>query len=178
MSQHPRPRLTPDAWIAAGLKALAAEGPAAIRAEKLARDLGATKGSFYWHFKDVPDFRTKMLTAWMRRALAEIAAAADAEGTVTQKLYAFADLTSDSNGIEQAMRAWAQSDEEANAALRQIDASREAYLAALLSELDLTNPDFARIAYGAQVGLASLGEEDVASTMSTLMAALLALQDA
>jgi len=43
-------RLGKADWLDAGLAALAAEGPAALRAEALARQLNTTKGSFYWHF--------------------------------------------------------------------------------------------------------------------------------
>jgi len=47
-------RLTRDIWIDAGLKALVSDGPAALAAEPMARRMKTTKGSFYWHFKDVP----------------------------------------------------------------------------------------------------------------------------
>ncbi|MFN3661424.1 TetR family transcriptional regulator [Yoonia sp.] len=43
-------------WLMAGFRALASHGPSALRAAALARDLGTTKGSFYWHFKDLPDY--------------------------------------------------------------------------------------------------------------------------
>ena len=41
-----------SSWIDAGLRALAAGGPDAVRIEPLARALGVTKGGFYWHFDD------------------------------------------------------------------------------------------------------------------------------
>ena len=37
----------------AGFRALSAEGPQGIRVEAIARQLKLSKGSFYWHFKDV-----------------------------------------------------------------------------------------------------------------------------
>ena len=52
-SNMPKLRLGPEDWVMAGFRALAADGPQAVRAETLARGLGATKGSFYWHFKDL-----------------------------------------------------------------------------------------------------------------------------
>jgi len=39
-------------WIEEGLRALAADGPDAIRVEVLAQALGVTKGGFYGHFAD------------------------------------------------------------------------------------------------------------------------------
>ena len=65
-------RLNPEDWLGAGFRTLAARGPAALKAEVLARDLGTTKGSFYWHFKDVPTFRAQMLALWHARAVADI----------------------------------------------------------------------------------------------------------
>jgi len=43
--------MTPDRWAAEALKALARGGLSAVAVEPLARALGVTKGSFYWHFK-------------------------------------------------------------------------------------------------------------------------------
>src|SRR5258708_4488492 len=39
-------------WIEAGLRALAAGGPDAVRVEALAQALGGTNGGFYGHFAD------------------------------------------------------------------------------------------------------------------------------
>jgi len=77
-----RRRLTRDDWITAALGAIADGGLAAVGVEPLAVRLGATKGSFYWHFKD----RDALLEAAIRRweketttdVIAEISAAHDA----------------------------------------------------------------------------------------------------
>ena len=39
-------------WVDAALRALTVGGLASLSVERLATELGATKGSFYWHFKD------------------------------------------------------------------------------------------------------------------------------
>jgi AcrR family transcriptional regulator len=46
----PRRRLTSEDWVTAALAAIADGGVAAVAVEPLAARLGATKGSFYWHF--------------------------------------------------------------------------------------------------------------------------------
>jgi AcrR family transcriptional regulator len=56
-------RLTPDDWITAALDAIADGGLAAVGVEPLAARLGATKGSFYWHFEN----RDALLEAAIRR---------------------------------------------------------------------------------------------------------------
>lgn len=53
MLNRPResgPRFHREAWLAAALDVLAEEGQAKLRIDKLAGDLGVTKGSFYHHF--------------------------------------------------------------------------------------------------------------------------------
>jgi AcrR family transcriptional regulator len=45
-----RTRLSADDWEQAALDVIAEQGVAAVTVESLARQLGVTKGSFYWHF--------------------------------------------------------------------------------------------------------------------------------
>ena len=44
--------LSKDDWVRAALFAIADGGAAAVAVEPLAARLGATKGSFYWHFRN------------------------------------------------------------------------------------------------------------------------------
>ena len=44
--------LSRERWASEALKAMARGGVAAVAVEPLARALGVTKGSFYWHFKN------------------------------------------------------------------------------------------------------------------------------
>ena len=46
----PKSRLSASAWEQAALDLLAESGVTAVAVEPLARRLGVTKGSFYWHF--------------------------------------------------------------------------------------------------------------------------------
>ncbi|AVP98421.1 TetR/AcrR family transcriptional regulator [Ahniella affigens] len=45
-----KPRLTAEDWQQAALDVIAEQGLAAVAVEPLAKRLGVTKGSFYWHF--------------------------------------------------------------------------------------------------------------------------------
>ncbi len=54
-------------WVGAALRALAVGGLGNLSVERLAGELGATKGSFYWHFKDRPDLIEAALDEWERR---------------------------------------------------------------------------------------------------------------
>ncbi|WP_201449841.1 TetR/AcrR family transcriptional regulator [Nocardia caishijiensis] len=59
-------RLSADDWVAAAIVALGENGLAAVAVEPLAKRLGATKGSFYWHFKDRAALVEAVLAHWER----------------------------------------------------------------------------------------------------------------
>ena len=57
-------KLTRDDWAAAALAALARGGLEAVAVEPIASRLGATKGSFYWHFKNRDALVEAALALW------------------------------------------------------------------------------------------------------------------
>ena len=59
-------------WTDAALAALERDGLAGVAVEPLARQLGATKGSFYWHFADRGELITATLELWERRDTIEV----------------------------------------------------------------------------------------------------------
>ena len=79
--ERTRSRLSREDWIGAALEAIAEGGLAAVAIVPLAARLGATKGSFYWHFAS-------------REALVE-AALADWEQTHTSAVIAEIDAASE-----------------------------------------------------------------------------------
>jgi AcrR family transcriptional regulator len=56
--------LDANAWIDAAQVAILEGGLAAVGVEPLARRLGVTKGSFYWHFTDRDALLTAMVERW------------------------------------------------------------------------------------------------------------------
>ncbi len=76
---RPRQRLSRVDWISVALAAIAEGGLAAVAVEPLAARLGASKGSFYWHFEN----RDALLTASLARWEEQYTAAVTAENTRT-----------------------------------------------------------------------------------------------
>jgi len=165
-----KPRLKQGDWLAAGLAALERNGPDGLAAEPLARTLGTTKGSFYWHFKDVPAFRVAVAVAWAARARAALDAAPHDEAHADRLL-----RLSHPDPAEASMRAWARQAPQVGEIVAAVDADRRRALSATLSELGLTNPEFAQIVQAAVIGMEALGDT---APLSTLLAAILALQEA
>jgi len=177
-----QPRLGPEDWLLAGLAALATSGPEALKAEKLARSLGTTKGSFYWHFKDIGAFKSELSAFWQRRAEIALQEAAETVATPGERLRNLPETIgsgADEARTEAAFRAWAQFSHTAADALSRVDEARITHIQAVLDALGLTNPEFARIVYGAHLGMRTLPGGDGAdeSARSTLAAALLALME-
>lgn len=67
-----KPLLTKQAWTGAALDVLAAGGVAAVAVDRLAKTLGATRGSFYWHFKDRNELIKVALEQWERENTTEL----------------------------------------------------------------------------------------------------------
>ncbi len=162
-----KPRLSKTDWIAAAFRALTRGGPQAIRAEPIARNLGVSKGSFYWHFKDVADLKRAMIDHWQSaatdmviRGLEERDAAPRARLEQLLQLAASdRDRAYGGDLAEAAIRDWARYEPPVKAALRRIDRRRLDYVAALLRDCGQGREQArinADILYGALGGLKQL----------------------
>jgi AcrR family transcriptional regulator len=62
-----KPNLSAESWAEAALDAIARGGVSAVAVEPLAKELGVTKGSFYWHFPNREALLDAALELWERR---------------------------------------------------------------------------------------------------------------
>ncbi len=67
-------QLSAKDWLDQGLKTLAERGFTALKAEPLAKALGVSRGSFYWHFDDIGAFHAAILRHWREVAAEQIIA--------------------------------------------------------------------------------------------------------
>src|SRR5215210_7350133 len=107
-------RLTADDWIEAGFAVLADSGPNALRVDALRERLNVTKGSFYWHFTDMPAYRDALAKAWgslhdRNRRTFENMADLDPRARLRAMLQTWADPQH--WALERAMRVWALTDD-------------------------------------------------------------------
>jgi AcrR family transcriptional regulator len=72
------PRLSAEDWARAALDQIAEEGVNAVAVEPLARRLGVTKGSFYWHFPSREALLKAALERWEQIELEEVFARIEA----------------------------------------------------------------------------------------------------
>lgn len=181
-----KPRLSRADWLRAGFQTLAARGPTALKVDALAADLGATKGSFYWHFKDLPDFEGKLLADWEAQCLAAIETTASGDSQPASRLRALTQLLASREDsahtwqhAEPSIRAWARGSALASATLGRVDAHCLDALSRLLGACGVTNPDLTRAIYASAIGMADLSIRDNQSNdaaLGTLVDLVLALR--
>jgi AcrR family transcriptional regulator len=106
-------RLTLDEWTARALDLLISEGVGALKVARLCRELGVTKGSFYWHFADLEALKKAVADRWCdqtRRALTETSALTDVPPLERIRMMAASLLEDRSWSVERTLREWAHSD--------------------------------------------------------------------
>jgi AcrR family transcriptional regulator len=115
------------------LRALAGGGPDNIRIETIARDLGVTKGGFYWHFDDRSALLDEVLDAWERFLLDEVIESVERKGGDAQaklrRLFAMA--SDEAVRIDLAVRDWARREQAVAERLRRVDNRRMDYMRSL-----------------------------------------------
>src|SRR5947209_6670881 len=74
-------QLTAKDWLDEGLKTLAGSGFTALKAEPLAKAMGVSRGSFYWHFKDIGAYHAAILKHWREVAAEQVIANLEASST-------------------------------------------------------------------------------------------------
>ena len=124
-------------WLMAGLEALRKGGVGAVRVERLAAELGVTKGSFYWHFRDRGALLDALLEFWAREMTdAEFERIAGLRGGLEARLVALAEdvLEKGMGRYDPPIRAWARSDRKVAAAVAQIDRRRLRALTGLFEQ--------------------------------------------
>jgi AcrR family transcriptional regulator len=163
-----RPRLQREDWVAAAIRRLTASGIDAVRVEVLAADLGVTKGSFYWHFKDRPELLEAVLKEW-EATRARVAAAVPEQATPFEQMSSFLELVTayaadpDQAALESAVLAWAQKDAVVAERVAAIEAARTANAERLLAGVGFPPSEaaaWADIGYTTFVGMMSRSTRD------------------
>src|SRR6267378_5992400 len=72
-------QLSAKDWLDLGLKVLAESGFTALKADPLAKAMGVSRGSFYWHFADLGAFHAAVLKRWREIAAEQIIADVEAD---------------------------------------------------------------------------------------------------
>jgi AcrR family transcriptional regulator len=151
-------QLSAKDWLDQGLKTLAQNGFTALKAEPLAKAMGVSRGSFYWHFADIGAFHAAILQHWREVAAEQIIANVEAASKDEDPLaLLLRRVFGEKLALENAVRTWASVRAAARAAVQAIDQRRLGYVESLLKQAGLP-ADIARaraqILYWAFLGFA------------------------
>ena len=129
-------RLTRTRWVEAGLEALRRDGPAALAAEPMARKLGVSRGSFYWHFESALDFQAAVLGQWEEQWTSRIIVAVDnTAGGPQKRLQALIQKTGGEDAsVYASAKAMARLHPEFQDMMTRVDERRKSFVGSLLVE--------------------------------------------
>ncbi|MEM1023120.1 MAG: TetR/AcrR family transcriptional regulator [Myxococcota bacterium] len=163
---------------------LSEEGVEQVRVERLAKRLGVSKGSFYWHFDGRPALLDAVLDRWETVATTAIIEQVETlAGPPKDRLWTLMTITFrtsvEADRMEAALRAWAAADPPTRKTVRRVDRRRLRYVEGLLQEAGLAKPQArqrAHILYRTLVGefvMRSSGEKPTSQralrTLHTLL---------
>lgn len=161
------------------------QGADALKAEPMARHMKTTKGSFYWHFKDVEDFQGSILTLWEQAAIVELSRILEEETGGVACFQALAQSLANpaaENAVlqaEPAVRAWSTNAVLAREVVARVDDARLSVLTTVLKRIGIANPEVAHMLYGAAIGMALIadqGKRDKSEAIGSLVDLVLALR--
>lgn len=155
--------LSREDWIEAAIDELSASGFRGLAVEPLARRLSISKGSFYWHFRELKELVAAVLDTWKARGFEQVIANLRTIGNPQQRLAALIHMAW---GNPRYLRAESALVSEALAGNKQVipiveevTVGRLEYLRSLYREMGLPASEAARwsfTAYSAYVGLVQL----------------------
>ena len=135
-----QPARSREDYLELGLELLAASGPRALTATRVAAELEVTTGSFYWHFKNVAEFHRAVRTYWRQVVVPEVIAEAmrqsEEDGSKPIDRLGVLVWQSGIYRYDDAMRRWAQSSEETAEVLAEADAWRGRVMTAMMGDTD------------------------------------------
>ncbi len=152
------PQLRRDDWIVAALELLINEGVEAVQITKLSRDLGVTRGSFYWHFKGREELLAALLEEWSARntgvMVDVLRDASSLEGGVLDLFQVWVDHSKFDPKLDLAVRDWARRDNVVKEILCKEDDERVDAIAQFYERQGYAQPEAfirARVIYFTQV---------------------------
>ena len=154
-------RLSAEDWAQAALDQIAEQGVAAVAVEPLARRLGVTKGSFYWHFPSREALLVAALERWEKVEQEEVFGQLEAIADPGQRLRALFELVAHEarSHIIYSELLKALDHPVVKPVIERVSARRLEYLTASFRQAGLNRGDAqhrARLAYAAYVGFLQL----------------------
>jgi len=137
-------QLTKEQWLSRALEILSRRANSRLRVRDLAKDLGVTTGSFYWHFNGREDFVQSLLEYWERVYTDEARRITQAIERSPQYRLLFLMrmiLEQKLSLYDSAFRAWATEDPHVSDYVAKVDAKRLGYVGSLFREMGFSGTE-------------------------------------
>jgi AcrR family transcriptional regulator len=162
-SNQQRSQLQRFDWLLKALDIFVAEGIDAVRITRLAQDLGVTRGSFYWHFKNREDLIDALVSYWKDKNTAAITESVNQAADLAGGIFSFFETCIDSvrfdPRLDLALREWARRSAKLRTLVDREDQARIDALSGFFSRCDYAMPEAlirARVLYYSQIGFYAL----------------------
>lgn len=170
-------RLSPQDWLAAAEKRLISGGIDSVKIGLLAKDLGVTRGSFYWHFKDRGHLLDVMLASWHSFSLGVFDDLLLKEGSCgmdefLRLVHLWIDEEHFDAGLEAAIRDWARVSEDVAEVVKDVDEGRIKAIKRIFLDFGYEDDEAfirARITYFHQVGYYTIGYNETLDERMALL---------
>jgi AcrR family transcriptional regulator len=154
-------------WIEAAIGLLASRGVGAVKITQLAENLGVTRGSFYWHFKDREDLLAALIKAWDKRNTKALVSAVEGSTDLVEGVLAIFECWLRAEPfaprLDAALRDWGHHEDEVRRKVKRADRKRVKAIAGVFERGGFAPQEAvirARILYYTQVGYYALEEEE------------------
>lgn len=149
-----------DDWLVAAIRFLVTQGIENVRILTLAQELGVSRSSFYWYFRDREDLLDALLDHWRQtntQAILVQAAkpASSVAQAVTNVFDCWRNIRLFDPQLDFAVREWGRRSDSARAAVMRADAERIAALTDMFARFDIPAKQAivrARTLYFSQIG--------------------------
>lgn len=135
--------LTREDWITGAWEMLGDAGLDGVRVEPLARRLGVTKGSFYWHFRDRQELLDVLLDIWFSIWDDQMSPDIDGDGNAEERIWALFEsvIRRTTRGQTVSLRLLSHKDPEIARRIDERDAQRLAFLMQRLQEIGFSREE-------------------------------------
>ena len=158
-------------WLQQALEIFVKEGIDAIRITRLANDLGVTRGSFYWHFRNREDLIDSLVAYWKDKNTAALTASVARASSLVDGIFRFFEICIDDAlfdpRLDLALREWARRSPSIHQLVDDEDAARIEALCQFYRCFDYPMPQAlirARVLYYSQIGFYALGTRESLQT--------------
>lgn len=165
-------KLTAQDWEQAALALIAEKGVNALAVEQLARRMGITKGSFYWHFPNREALLNQALNHWQEHDARNLTKALSAISDPTERLRSFFRASSREVFTAEVFSAliFAADHPQVEPVLERVASRRIEHLSQAFEQLGLSRVDAvnrARLSYSAYIGFLQLQRQRQTPSLSS-----------